>query len=324
MVDKIRWWTTPYVQIDRRSTGNKDADVILAKRLRSSWGPHWKCETATFDSNSGVRKLLLVCKEMYDPAIGYLADRVVLHIIDLETLDALCQSQHAAGDLPPTMSLISIGKGVKVLHVTLRLPLETFKKEWPRVIRNDYHFPGPEPANRFKQVLPAVAALGSLQKTRIEIDHTDPSSWSVVDERATLWPVRRIKNLAPHIDLTLVLPNLHPFYESADYHFTESSPQTFYPIIRRVRQKYHYREDLEGNLTIIRSSHDTFPVEVPYLLLLEELSANTTEVCPERYKEMVEEERARWKKGIDVQKEVDEAMKVMEAEDMQNILLFPI
>ncbi|KAG7117508.1 hypothetical protein HYQ46_000602 [Verticillium longisporum] len=77
--------------IDRRSTDNNEADIILATRLRSSWGPHWRCETASSGGNSAVRELLLVGKTMHHHAIGYLANRVVFHITDLETLEALCQ-----------------------------------------------------------------------------------------------------------------------------------------------------------------------------------------------------------------------------------------
>ncbi|RYO91860.1 hypothetical protein DL762_001940 [Monosporascus cannonballus] len=30
--------------MERRSTGDWRTDAIMARRLRSSWGPHWKCE----------------------------------------------------------------------------------------------------------------------------------------------------------------------------------------------------------------------------------------------------------------------------------------
>lgn len=46
------------------SKGDRDADIIMGKRLRSTWGPHWRCEAAPSNGDLGVRKLLLVCKHM--------------------------------------------------------------------------------------------------------------------------------------------------------------------------------------------------------------------------------------------------------------------
>lgn len=46
--------------------GHKWEDRTWANRLRSSWGPHWKCEEALSgrDSDAGITPLLLVCRQM--------------------------------------------------------------------------------------------------------------------------------------------------------------------------------------------------------------------------------------------------------------------
>lgn len=64
---------------ERSTTGNKSADTIWARRLKSSWGPHWQCEEVAQgriehyrhqdicdDSGSETTMaLLFVCKKLY-------------------------------------------------------------------------------------------------------------------------------------------------------------------------------------------------------------------------------------------------------------------
>ena len=56
---------------DRKTTGDWLSDTMWARRLRSSWGPHWKCEevaTRTDDNYEAAcdinMTVLLVCKRM--------------------------------------------------------------------------------------------------------------------------------------------------------------------------------------------------------------------------------------------------------------------
>ncbi|KAG7117763.1 hypothetical protein HYQ45_015679 [Verticillium longisporum] len=86
----------------------------MGKRLRSTWGPHWRCEAAPSNDDLGVRKLLLVCKHMYSEAIEYMVHRLVFHVTDLNTLDALCKTQHTAEGPSKTTSLSSIGHGMQI------------------------------------------------------------------------------------------------------------------------------------------------------------------------------------------------------------------
>ncbi|RNJ56331.1 hypothetical protein D7B24_007386 [Verticillium nonalfalfae] len=277
------------------SKGSRDTDAIMAKRLRSTWGPHWRCEAASSDGDLGVRKLLLVCKHI--EAIEYMVHRLIFHITDLNTLDALCQTQHTAEGLPKTTSLISIGHGMQALHVTLRLPFEIF--EAVDGLRSESK-KMQELALQWTQAWPAVAALKGLRKIRVELDHTNWSSWSVINERAVLSSLGTLKALVPGLVLTVVLPNLHPFYEKSDRHFTHDSPEPSFPIIRRVRQKYHCRQGPDGRRSIVRSRYDTFPVWVPAELELLEIEEHPVpQPSPEQYREMVEEERQGWRNGID-------------------------
>ena len=56
---------------ERRTSGDLSSDTIWARRLRSSWGPHWKCEevASRINDNYGAAyginvAVLLVCKRM--------------------------------------------------------------------------------------------------------------------------------------------------------------------------------------------------------------------------------------------------------------------
>ncbi|EEY18415.1 predicted protein [Verticillium alfalfae VaMs.102] len=229
--------------------------------------------------------------------IEYMIHRLIFHITDLNTLDALCQTQHTAEGLPKTTSLISIGHGMQALHVTLRLPFEVF--EAVDGLRSESK-KMQELALQWTQAWPAVAALKGLRKIRVELDHTNWSSWSVINERAVLSSLGTLKTLVPGLVLTVVLPNLHPFYEKSDRHFTHDSPEPSFPIIRRVRQKYHCRQGPDGRRSIVRSRYDTFPVWVPAELELLEIEEHPVlQPSPEQYREMVEEERQGWRNGID-------------------------
>ena len=56
---------------ERRTSGDWSSDTIWARRLRSSWGPHWKCEEVAsrindnYEAAYGINVVvLLVCKRM--------------------------------------------------------------------------------------------------------------------------------------------------------------------------------------------------------------------------------------------------------------------
>lgn len=49
---------------------SNSADYLVSKpewarRLRSTWGPHWACEESLADEGAGVASRMLVCKRMY-------------------------------------------------------------------------------------------------------------------------------------------------------------------------------------------------------------------------------------------------------------------
>lgn len=107
------------------------------------------------------------------------------------------------------------------------------------------------------------------------------------------------------------MPHLHPFYENEDRHFTEDSARPVFPISRRVRQKYHSKKDPEGHYHIVRSRYDTFPAMSPLqadleALMDEQFDGTIPPDAPERRQALEDEERARWKQGIDVMERLDD------------------
>lgn len=186
---------------------------------------------------------------------------------------------------------------MQVLHVTLRLPFEIF--EAVDGLRSDSK-KVQEMALQWTQAWPAVAALKGLQKIRVELDHTNWCSWSVINERAVLSSLGTLKALVPGLVLNVVLPNLRPFYEDIDRHFTHDSLESSFPITRRVRQKYHCRQSPGGRWSIVRSTYDTFLLWAPVELELLKVGPHpVSQPSPEQYREMVKKERQGWRNGID-------------------------
>lgn len=56
--DLSGWERKPDPRLDDRS----DADAVWGRRLRSSWGPHWRCEEVA--QTTTVMALFSVCKRM--------------------------------------------------------------------------------------------------------------------------------------------------------------------------------------------------------------------------------------------------------------------
>ncbi|OCK78679.1 hypothetical protein K432DRAFT_252881, partial [Lepidopterella palustris CBS 459.81] len=295
---------------ERKSTPSGDSsDSIWARRLRSSWGPHWKCEevaSSRVDDNCTVacgiiRDIFLVCKTMYIDVAELLADIAVFNITDPNTLDRLLKSTGicSSGISLTSGFLASVFPCIKELDITLRLPLADCKALDNPAADSTPDIPlagsstagGESQLAVWLQLCPAIAQLKSLRKLRIWLDHADISSWSVVNERAILSPLGLLASI-PDLDICINLPKLHPRLESPDRHFMEGSPAPTFEIHRRLRQRYHCEEGRNGHLWV-RSKID-FPV---MLEICEFIDALGNEVTP--MTEIEEKERAMWKRGVD-------------------------
>lgn len=239
-----------------------------------------------------------------------LVDSVNFHITELDTLNELCESETNLEILPLNRPLtISTLRGIKSLHVTLRIPLQVFQaidvqeQEAPHGSQQDIMA-----AALWSRIWPKVSSLGHLRRIEIEIDHVDPSSWSVVNERAILAPIAVLRKVSPDLDIVVILPHLHPRYESDDRHFTDNSARPTFSISRRTRQKYHYQEGPDGQGQVVTSRYDTPRAYSSLILDLVELQYDG-QTMPFDWLEYCQEveatELADWKRGVDVMDKYD-------------------
>jgi len=201
---------------------------------------------------------------------------------------------------------------IQTLHITLRLPLQV-----SQVLDGDQDMSQDHvaTASLWTNMWPAVSVLSGLRKIEIEIDHLDPSSWSLVNERVILSPIAELGKNAPHLAIIVLMPHLHPLYEDHNRHLINDETQPSFAISRRVRQKYHYGEDSNGQCLISKSRHDTFPawtlmMDILHEYMLEMQAAGLADdYIPEpaaSRQEREDQERADWKQGVDVMEKVDQ------------------
>ncbi|KAF2265278.1 hypothetical protein CC78DRAFT_205757 [Lojkania enalia] len=281
---------------DRRSNKidlitNPMSDPICGRRLRSSWGPHWRCEESAMQMredheigyNITMMALFLVCKRMFSDIMEMMADIAVVYINDLDTLRSLVliSSELESRRSSTSILLVSILPNLKELSINLRLPLDTYK-----ALDNTSNSAGSESLlSSVWMGLPlAIEHLSKLRRLRIWLDHEEPCSWSIVNERAVLSPLASLSNI-PNLEVSIDLAKLHPKWESPHRHFTEDTPLLPLAIHRRYRQRYYGIETGDGSIRVEHSPD--FPV------LYELTSLGMT-------MEKVEEvERRSWKEGED-------------------------
>jgi hypothetical protein len=87
------------------------------------------------------------------------------------------------------------------------------------------------------------------------LDHDEPCSWSMVNERAVL---SALASLSTNLDISIDLPKFHPKWERPDWHFTKDILQLPVFIHRRYRQRHHIVEDTDGSLSILHEPD--FPI----------------------------------------------------------------
>ncbi|KAK8102369.1 hypothetical protein PG984_015515 [Apiospora sp. TS-2023a] len=232
-----------HVGDERRPGGYSDPDDrIWARRLASTWGPHWQCEESALvrdEDEPGYYEILDCIKE-----------RVCFHVTDLETLGCLFRQFASSQDSSradgfPELLRPPIGE----LHITLSLPLPFFE-----YFDDQPSAPGQEQAPLFKEkaelwaTIPQniLAHLPSLRMLSIWLDHIQKPYWSVVHERHLLRPFEQLAKLGGHFDLSFDLPKLKPKIGGPSRLFLEEEDTgvcCFHPsstplqIRRRLRQR---------------------------------------------------------------------------------------
>lgn len=89
------------------------------------------------------------------------------------------------------------------------------------------------------------------------------------------------------LNVSFSLPKLHPKLEQEDRHFIQGTPICFV-LHRRVRQRYHATESVQGTVAIVRKA------DFPFLL-------DACEYVDMTMAEIEEDERTMWESGIDVE-----------------------
>ncbi|KAF1841197.1 uncharacterized protein K460DRAFT_410587 [Cucurbitaria berberidis CBS 394.84] len=263
-----------------------DHDPVWAPRLRSTWGPHWICEENTLDQHSEGKldlALLLVCRDMYLEVVDLLARTAVFHITDLETANFLHERP---------LLLCSMQLRLTQLSITLRPPIKFYQSlERP----DDDTTMEPELASAtqtWSRLGSIIRQFNRLSRLWIWLDHDDPCSWSLVNERATLQPLITQLSGSPNLKISIYLPRLHPKYEREDWHYTSETPTPFH-LHRKLRQRWHGVEKGQGRFQVIHK------VDFPFLIDIigfDEMSMVEVE----------EEERKGWRKGTDMELVVED------------------
>ncbi|KAH7345840.1 hypothetical protein BKA66DRAFT_554916 [Pyrenochaeta sp. MPI-SDFR-AT-0127] len=251
------------------------SDPIFLRRLRSSWGSHWRCEEQhPWQFDNLAMPLFRVCKRTLNDFVEAMVDIAAIQIDDVDTLGFFIPnpiSDILESDRP-SMSMLwrSALLNVKVLSISLRLPLAVFKA------LEDTGTPTVEPSftSVWMKLALAIERFRKLRTLHVWLDHDEPCSWSMANERAVLSP---LANLNANLEVSIELPKLHPKWEIPDRHFTEDSAQFPLTIRRIYRQRYHVTEHSDGSVSI--DHKPDFPITYELTgwdVTIEELEASET------------------------------------------------
>ena len=201
---------------------------------------------------------------------------------DLNTLGVLVLNSDpdvlASGQSCTSTLLAYILPNLRELRISLRLSLATYEElenaGKPTFSKSSVIFVWTE--------LPlALEHLSRLKRLRIWLDHDEPCSWSVVNERAILSPLASLSN-NPTLDVSFDLPKLHPKWETPGRHFTEDCSPLPINFHRRYRQRFHALKDRDGNL------YEKYASDFPVLHEVAELDDTPMERLEEWEREMWE------------------------------------
>ncbi|KAH7083727.1 hypothetical protein FB567DRAFT_529793 [Paraphoma chrysanthemicola] len=245
---------TSRARYDGRHDVDSDApELLYPYRLSSSWGEHWRCEenmneAREFDDTLVAKALVRVCKLMFIDIAEMFADTVVFHINDTEVLEAMnlwTSSEVLATDRSLSVTSNFIGytlPNVKNLEISLRIAPDNYN-----ALEN------PDEVTMFTTAwnrLPeTITGMCKLHHLYIWLDHSEPSTWSIVNERILLSPVDRLATIS-NLDIAIALPRLHPKYTTPERHFFGGSAPVGAAIKRRYRQRYHGIRSRSGVLEV--------------------------------------------------------------------------
>ncbi|KAG6002382.1 hypothetical protein E4U21_003142 [Claviceps maximensis] len=212
-----------YYCFDRRSHGDPST-TVWARRLKSSWGGHWRCEEVAkrlqTDSpgkqtqHDSAIALMASCRRIFEDVTCLLADTCVIHVSDLATLDLLFDKRdNSSCSSSPNQVLTQAFFHARRLNLSLRLPPSVFEaigsnepsptKAAPSSLSPN----GSDPSTTWIELWHKMTTLRHLQRVDITLDHDSESSWSHVNEHAILAP---LQTFVSHSDIntTVHLPKV--------------------------------------------------------------------------------------------------------------------
>ncbi|KAG5983196.1 hypothetical protein E4U55_000537 [Claviceps digitariae] len=212
-----------YYCFDRRSHGDPST-AVWARRLSSSWGDHWRCEEVakrlhldtpnSQPQHDSAIALMASCRRIYEDVACLLADRCIIHVNDLATLDLLFDKRDSSlRSSSPGHPLTRAFFQARRLNLSLRLPPSSFKaieanEPPPANAVPSSLSPSPSsPSTAWSRLWRNMTTLQYLQHIDLTLDHDSESSWSCVNEHAILAPLQILASLS-HINTTVHMPKV--------------------------------------------------------------------------------------------------------------------
>ncbi|KAG6041221.1 hypothetical protein E4U41_005504 [Claviceps citrina] len=245
---------------DRRSLGDPST-AVWARRLRSPWGRHWRCEEVAkrlhrhghdgLPQHDAAVALMNCCRRTYDDVASLLADTSVIHINELATLDLLFDKTDSASSRPrsPGHLLTRAFSHARRLDLALRLQLSTLEaiaaKPQPTRAAPPSPDASPSPQSAWIRLWRNMTTLRSLRRVDITLDHDSESSWSGVDELALLGPLQPLAS-HPTTNTTIHLPKA-----ASPTHAHHNDPSPGLPIQRFTRQRFFTEDRKDGTIGLV-------------------------------------------------------------------------
>jgi hypothetical protein len=152
--------------------------------------------------------------------------------------------------------------------------------------------------------------LSTLKQLSLWFDHSDTCSWTMVNERKLLSPL--LAHLSrTFINVSIILPKLHPLHEREDRHFINVSLGKSVRLHRTLRQRWHSHQYSLNSMEVIHKPD--FPLGYDIVELYDGTWAGVGETpgvkhlsTVEAMAQIEEEERRDWKEGVDVERKIQD------------------
>jgi len=176
---------------------------------------------------------------------------------------------------------------IKSMEISLRLPLTVLEvlEHSPKIIAPDSTH-----SVTWTRLPNALEQCYKLRRLNIWLDHAVPCTWSIVNEKAVLFPFASFTKTFG-FDMSFDLPKLHPTWATPQRHFVEKSSCPI-EIHRRYRQRKHAIMEHDGSIIV------KYEPDFPVLYGLTDLNKPIT------VEELENMERRQWEAGNDPYQEL--------------------